>query len=194
MSTRGSGRQSAKCCPRWSGSSATYVHFLRNALDYVPRNVDDDCLMELRWLYDRRDLAEVAIRSVGPARLVGMEPRVYRYRPSRSDDAGFRKRLRELAAERRRFGCRRLHLLLKREGVAVDKLYREERLTVRKRGGRKRALGTKAPMAIPQGANQRWSLDFVSDTLTDGRRFHPVRHRRLQLGVLGHGRRQLDLG
>ena len=35
------------------------VHFLRNALDYVPRKVDDDCLMELRWFYDRRDLAEV---------------------------------------------------------------------------------------------------------------------------------------
>ena len=42
---------------------------------------------------------------------------------------------------------------------------------MRKRGGRKRALGTRAPMAIPQDANQRWSLDFVSDTLTDGRRF-----------------------
>jgi putative transposase len=51
------------------------------------------------------------------------------------------------------------------------RLYKEERLTVRKRGGRKRSLGTRAPMAIPQGANQRWSLDFVSDTLTDGRRF-----------------------
>jgi putative transposase len=36
-----------------------YVHFLRNTLDYVPRKVDDDCLMELRWFYDRRDLAEV---------------------------------------------------------------------------------------------------------------------------------------
>jgi putative transposase len=35
-----------------------YVHFLRNALDYVPRKVDDDCLQELRWIYDRRDLAE----------------------------------------------------------------------------------------------------------------------------------------
>lgn len=108
--------------------------------------------------------------------LVGMEPRVYRYRSSRPHDAGLRERLRELAAERRRFGYRRLHLLLKREGVAVNwkklyRLYREERLTVRKRGGRKRALGTRAPMAIPQGANQRWSLDFVSDTLTDGRRF-----------------------
>src|SRR5690606_35178509 len=51
------------------------------------------------------------------------------------------------------------------------RLYREERLTMRKRGGRKRALGTRAPMAVPQGPNQRWSLDFVSDALVDGRRF-----------------------
>jgi hypothetical protein len=63
---------------------------------------------------------------------------------------------------------RRLHLLLTREGVQVNRkklyrLYREERLTVRKRGGRKRALGTRAPMTIPQDCNQRWSLDFVSD-------------------------------
>ena len=50
------------------------------------------------------------------------------------------------------------------------RLYREERLTVRKRGGRKRALGTRAPMTIPQGRNLRWSLDFVSDTLVSGRR------------------------
>ena len=49
------------------------------------------------------------------------------------------------------------------------RLYREERLQVRRRGGRKRALGTRAPLAIPQGANQRWSLDFLSDALTDGR-------------------------
>jgi putative transposase len=108
--------------------------------------------------------------------LVGMEPRIYRYCSSRPDDAGLRRRLRELAAERRRFGYRRLHLLLKREGVTVNRkklyrLYKEERLTVRKRGGRKRALGTRAPMAIPQDPDQRWSLDFVSDTLTDGRRF-----------------------
>jgi putative transposase len=51
------------------------------------------------------------------------------------------------------------------------RIHREERLTVRKRGGRKRALGTRAPMAIPQGPNQRWSLDFVSDSLAWGRRF-----------------------
>ena len=51
------------------------------------------------------------------------------------------------------------------------RLYREERLQVRRRGGRKRALGTRAPMAIPQGPNQRWSLDFVSDALVCGRWF-----------------------
>lgn len=51
------------------------------------------------------------------------------------------------------------------------RLYREEKLGVRKRGGRKRALGTRSPMALPQGPNQRWSLDFVSDALSCGRRF-----------------------
>lgn len=108
--------------------------------------------------------------------LAGIDPRVYRYRSRRPDDAVIRRRLRELASERRRFGYRRLHILLKREGFALNRkklyrLYKEERLTVRKRGGRKRALGTRAPMTIPQGANQRWSLDFVSDALLDSRRF-----------------------
>lgn len=109
-------------------------------------------------------------------RIVGIAPRVYRYRSKRPDDEELRVRLRELASERRRFGYRRLHVLLKREGVDVNwkklyRIYREERLSVRKRGGRKRALGTRGPMTIPQGLNQRWSLDFVSDSLVDGRRF-----------------------
>ena len=99
-----------------------------------------------------------------------------RYRSVRPDDAGLRVRLRELAAVRRRFGYRRLLLLLRREGVRVNhkkfrRLYRKERLQVRRRGGRKRALGTRSSLSIPQGPNQRWSLDFVSDTLTDSRRF-----------------------
>jgi putative transposase len=99
-----------------------------------------------------------------------------RYRSRRPDDGALRDRLRELAAARRRFGYRRLHILLRREGAQINhkklrRLYREERLQVRRRGGRKRALGTRAPMSLPQGPNQRWSLDFVSDTLTDGRRF-----------------------
>jgi hypothetical protein len=46
------------CGPKPAFFNSPYVHFLRNALDYVPRKVDDDCLRELRWLYDRRDLGE----------------------------------------------------------------------------------------------------------------------------------------
>ena len=107
---------------------------------------------------------------------VGVDRKTFRYAPKRPEDAALRQRLRDLASERRRFGYRRLHLLLRREGLEMNpkKLYRldrEERLTVRKRGGRKRALGTRAPLGSPQGPNQRWSLDFVSDSLIDGRRF-----------------------
>ena len=108
--------------------------------------------------------------------LVGLAPKTYRYRSRRLDDARLRERLRELALERRRFGYRRLLILLRREGLTLNhkrlfRLYCEEQLMVRKRGGRKRALGTRAPMTIPQGPNQRWSLDFASDVLSDGRRF-----------------------
>ncbi|MBO9398116.1 IS3 family transposase [Shimia sp. R9_2] len=108
--------------------------------------------------------------------LAGIDPRVYRRRSKRPADTELRTRMKELASERRRFGYRRLHILLKREGGEVNwkklyRLYREEGLTVRKRGGRKRAVGTRTPMVIPQGPNQRWSLDFMSDALEDGRRF-----------------------
>lgn len=108
--------------------------------------------------------------------LAGIDPRVYRRRSTRPEDPELRTRLKELSSERRRFGYRRPHILLKREGWEVNwkklyRIYREEGLTVRKRGGRKRAIGIRAPMAIPQGPNQRWSLDFVSDALSDGRRF-----------------------
>jgi putative transposase len=99
-----------------------------------------------------------------------------RYASVRPDDALLRDRMKAIAHERRRFGYRRIHVLLRREGVTVNhkrlfRLYREEKLTVRKRGGRKRALGTRAPMLVPLMPNQRWSLDFVSDQFTDCRRF-----------------------
>ena len=86
-----------------------------------------------------------------------------------------RDRLRSPAAERRRFGYRRLGVLLRRDGVRMNKkklyrLYREEGLAVRRRRGRKRATGTRAPMALPDGPNQRWSMDFVADALSWGRR------------------------
>lgn len=99
-----------------------------------------------------------------------------RYRSVRPADDAIRERLRELAGERRRFGYRRLHWLLRQEGHALNhkklrRLYREERLQVRRRGGRKRALGTRAPLSLPGAPNKRWSLDFLSDAFFDGRRF-----------------------
>jgi putative transposase len=99
-----------------------------------------------------------------------------RYQSSRPDDAVLRERMRTIAHERRRFGYRRLHVMLKREGLAVNhkklfRLYREAKLSVRRRGGRKRAIGTRAPMLAPLRPNERWSLDFISDQFTDGRRF-----------------------
>jgi putative transposase len=113
---------------------------------------------------------------VRACRPVGIDHSTLRYRSKRLDDAALRKRLRELAHERRRFGYRRLGWLLARGGQRMNqkklyRLYREEKLMVRRRGGRKRALGTRAPMTLPLALNQRWSLDFVSDTLSDGRRF-----------------------
>jgi putative transposase len=108
--------------------------------------------------------------------LVGLHPKTYRYASKRPLDEGLRRQLRELASQRRRFGYRRLGLMLERQGIKLNRkklyrLYKEERLMVRKRGGRKRALGTRAPMAVPQDRNLRWSLDFVADTLVSGRRF-----------------------
>lgn len=109
-------------------------------------------------------------------RVIGADRASVRYEGTRPDDGLLRARLKELASERRRFGYRRLHVLLKREGHAVNRkriqrLYREEKLTVRRRGGRKRAMGTRRPIEAPVAVNQRWSLDFLSDQLTDGRRF-----------------------
>jgi len=129
----------------------------------------------------RRSAATWAIREKGysqqrACKLVGIEPKTCRYVSRRPDDGAVRTRLRALASERRRFGYRRLHILLARDGLRLNhkrlfRIYREERLSVRKRGGRKRALGTRSPMALPEAANQRWSLDFVSDALSSGRRF-----------------------
>ena len=94
-------------------------------------------------------------------RLVGIGHSTLRYQRRRANDDAVRKRLRELAAQRRRFGYRRLGWLLAREGHAMNhkklyRLYREERLMVGRRGGRKRALGSRTPMMVPAGINQRW--------------------------------------
>ena len=76
---------------------------------------------------------------------------------------------------RRRFGYRRIGLLLERTGMSMkhtklNRIYREEGLSVRRRHGCKRACGTRAPMPVAEYPNSRWSLDFVSDSIDDARR------------------------
>jgi hypothetical protein len=90
------------------------------------------------------------------------------------DDADLRDAIKRVSRERRRFGCRRIHVMIAREGFAVThkkvrRIYTEETLQVRRRVGRKRALGRRKPMVLPDGPNQRWSLDFVSASLTTSR-------------------------
>ena len=121
-------------------------------------------MLRASWTLSERHACEV----------VGISRSSARYQGRGHDDAPLRERLRELAAERRRFGYRRLHVLLRREGVLVNhkrvyRLYREEGLSVRRRG-RKRVARERCPALAPTGPDQCWSLDFVSDALAWGRK------------------------
>jgi len=108
--------------------------------------------------------------------LVAADRTMVRYRCRRPPDAALRARLRELANERRRFGYRRLFIMLRAQGEPsginrIYRLYREEGLTVRKRKARRRAVGTRTPILVEARINARWSLDFVHDQFALGRRF-----------------------
>ena len=106
--------------------------------------------------------------------LVRVDPKTVR-RKRLPDNVQIRERMREIAAERRRFGYRRIGLMLEREGIVINhkklrRLYTEEGLAVKRRKGRKRATGTRRPMETPSGPGQRWSLDFLSDVFGAARR------------------------
>ena len=109
-------------------------------------------------------------------RLVGIGRSTLRYRPRvRADEQPLRQRLHELAAVRPRFGYRRLHVLLRREGVIVnhkrvERLYREEGLAVRRRTRKRVARDGRGRAAVPGRPNQQWGIDFISDALAWGRR------------------------
>ncbi|WP_456815207.1 IS3 family transposase [Bradyrhizobium sp. USDA 4529] len=108
--------------------------------------------------------------------IVNANRRMVRYRSCRPPDTDLRARLRDLAHERRRFGYRRLFVLLRREGEPsginrIHRIYREEGLTVRKRRARRKAMGCRAPILVEAKPNARWSLDFVHDQFANGRRF-----------------------
>jgi putative transposase len=111
--------------------------------------------------------------------LVDVSSSVYRYRPELGNDEELRKRLRELAEQRKRFGSPRLHILLKREGLVVnhkrtERVYREEGLALRKKRRRKGAAGARVVIPFPQRTNERWSMDFVTDSIVTGRRFRAL--------------------
>lgn len=119
------------------------------------------------FLKDRFQMSERRACSV-----IAADRKMIRYRSRRPPEPVLRAKLRELANERRRFGYRRLFILLRQEGEAsginrIYRLYREEGLTVRKR----RAIGVRAPILVEAKVNARWSLDFVHDQMASGRRF-----------------------
>ena len=108
--------------------------------------------------------------------IISADRTMIRYRSRRPPDTELRGRLRELANERRRFGYRRLFILLRRKGEPsginrIHRLYREEGLAVRKRRARRKAVGTRVPILVEARPNARWSLDFVYDQFANGRRF-----------------------
>jgi putative transposase len=110
---------------------------------------------------------------------VNLSTSVYHYQHKVKGDDKVRKRLRELAEQRKRFGSPRLHLLLKREGMVInhkqtERIYREEGLALRKKRRRKGAAGARVLLPSPQRTNERWSKDFVPDSIVTGRRFRAL--------------------
>jgi putative transposase len=108
-------------------------------------------------------------------RLTGAPRSSMRYKSVRSADTAIRQRMRDLSDRHRRFGHPRLHVLLRREGFGVNhkktyRIYVEEGLQVRKRKKRRRSAITRRPLVLPSRPSQRWSMDFMSDQLSSGRR------------------------
>jgi putative transposase len=107
--------------------------------------------------------------------LVGANRASIRYVSQRPEEGLLKGKITSIAHEKRRYGYRRIHVLLKREGININhkkmfRIYRELGLKVLKRGGRKRALGTRVVAMALTKKNQEWSLDFVHDVLANGRR------------------------
>lgn len=126
-----------------------------------------------RHLIETREMSERRA-----CRLVGLHRSVARYCGRPRDDSAARTRLRELAGAYRRYGYLRLHVLLRNEGLVMNhkrtyRLYREEDLSVRRRK-RKRLHRERVPLPPTERRNQRWAMDFVSDSLWTGRRFRAL--------------------
>ena len=124
----------------------------------------------------------IAERALGVTRacgLLGISRSMYRYRSRRSPALELRDRIAELAAQKRRYGYRRIQVLLRREGWSVNhkrtyRLYREQGLMVRKRRRKRIALSERLVMPRPQAPNESWSMDYVADGLIDGRKLRAL--------------------
>jgi len=108
-------------------------------------------------------------------RLFGLSRSTWQYRSRRAPDAELRERLRALAAQLPRYGYKRLCRRLRKSGEIVNhkkvyRLYREEGLMVRKRARKRLVRRAEKPVSAAK-PNERWSMDFTSDQLSDGRRF-----------------------
>ena len=109
--------------------------------------------------------------------LIGMTRRGFRCTPAEDRNRELRQRLRELAEQRRRWGCPKLYIILRREGwranhKRIERLYREEGLSLKlRRRRRKRLSHLRVPRERPVAANQTWAVDFIHDSLSSGRRF-----------------------
>jgi putative transposase len=129
----------------------------------------------VEWL---RETRSTSLRRA--CRVVGLSTATWRYRPRLS--AANEKLLGQLhthAAQRSRFGYRRLHVLIAREGTAVNhkrlyRLYRQAGLQVRRRRRKRLTRGERVPLPVPTGRGERWSMDFTLDTLADGRAFRTL--------------------
>ena len=123
--------------------------------------------------------AELALTERRACRLIGISASSLRYRARQGAIEGLRERMLVLARERPRYGYRRLHVLLRREGYEINhkrvhRLYRREGLMVRRRLRKRIAAGKRVPLPLPSRANERWSVDFMSDQLADGRVFRTL--------------------
>ena len=113
-------------------------------------------------------------------RLFRLSRSVSRYKIKRADDPEIIFKIIDMAERRRRFGYRRLFTLLKREGIKMNqkkfrRIYTEQKLSLKIRKGRKIRSMPRAPIEVPVKSNQRWSMDFVSDSLgPSGRRFRTL--------------------
>lgn len=111
--------------------------------------------------------------------MINVSASVYRYKPQPDADDSLRQRMKELASQRKRFGSPRLHLLLKREGLVInhkrtERIYKEEGLALRKKRRRKGAAGSRVVLPSPKRTNERWSMDFVTDSIVTGRHFRAL--------------------